>query len=106
MIWIVDGTRRKTDLDRFNAGTKYFKRTQMPNVFFVPYPEEVLSKDWLGSREIVILDFNGESINPSQQLFMFLRPKGKPQLQCMILLKSDLLEWIRSGELISVLHEF
>lgn len=106
MIWIVDGTRRKTDLDRFNAGTKYFKRTQMPNVFFVPYPEEVLSKEWLGSKEIVILDFNGESINPSQQLFMFWRPKGKPQMQCMSLFKSDLLEWIKSGDLISVLRGF
>jgi hypothetical protein len=106
MIWIVDGTRRKTDLDRFNAGTKYFKRTQMPNVFFVPYPEEVLSKDWLGSKEIVILDFNGESINPSQQLFMFWKPQGKPRMRCMILLKSDLLEWIKSGELISVLRGF
>lgn len=106
MIWIVDSTRRKTDLDRFNAGTSYFKQSKMPNVFFVPYPEEVLSKDWLGSKEIVILDFNGESINPSQQLFMFWKPKGKPQMQCMILLKSDLVGWINSGDLISVIHEF
>jgi hypothetical protein len=104
MIWIVDGTRRKTDLEKFNAGTKYFKRTPMPNVFFVPYPEKVLSKDWLGSKEIVILDFNGESINPVQQLFMFWTPKGKPQMQCMILLKSDLVGWINSGELICVLQ--
>jgi hypothetical protein len=104
MIWIVDGTRRKTDLEKFNAGTKYFKRTPMPNVFFVPYPEKVLSKDWLGSKEIVILDFNGESINPVQQLFMFWTPKGKPKMQCMILLKSDLVGWINSGELICVLQ--
>ena len=105
MIWIVDGTRRKTDLDRFNAGTSYFKQSKMPNVFFVPYPEEVLSKDWLGSKEIVILDFNGESINPSQQLFMFWRPKGKPQMQCMILLKSDLIGLILGGDLLTVLKE-
>jgi ssDNA-binding Zn-finger/Zn-ribbon topoisomerase 1 len=105
MIWVVDGTRRKTDLVRFNAGISYFKQSKMSNVFFVPYPEEVLSKDWLGSREIVILDFNGESINPSQQLFMFWRPKGKPLMQCMSLLKSDLVGWIRSGELINVIRE-
>jgi competence protein CoiA len=106
MIWIVDGTRRKTDLEKFNAGTRYFKRTPMPNVYFVPYLEEVLSKEWLGSKEIVILDFNGESIVPNQRLAMFWRPKGKPQMQCMILLKSDLLEWIKSGDLISVLRGF
>ena len=106
MIWIVDGTRRKTDLGRFNAGISYLKQSKMPNVFFVPYPEEVLSKDWWGSREIVILDFNGESKDPLRKLFMFWRPKGKPQMQCMILLKHDLVEWIRSGDLISVLHEF
>jgi hypothetical protein len=105
MIWIVDGTRRKTDLGRFNAGTSYFKQSKMPNVFFVPYPEEVLSKDWLGSREIVILDFNGESKDPLQKLFMFWRPRGKPQMQCMTLLKHDLVEWIRSGDLLTVLKE-
>lgn len=104
MIWFVDGTRRKTDLEKFNAGTNYYKRTPMPNVFFVPYPEKVISKDWLGSKEIVILDFNGESITPNQQLFMFWTPKGKPKMQCMILLKSDLVGWINSGELICVLQ--
>lgn len=106
MIWIVDGTRIKTDFEKFNAGTKYFKRTPMSNLFFVPNPEKVLSKDWLGSNEIVILDFNGESINPNQQLFMLWTPKGKPQMQCMVFLKSDLVGWISSGELIAVIQDF
>jgi hypothetical protein len=65
----------------------------------------VLSKEWLGSKEIVILDLNGESINSSQQLFMFWRPKGKPQMQCMILLKSDLIGLILGGDLLTVLKE-
>ncbi len=105
MIWIVDGTRRKTDLDRFNAGTKYFNRTKMPNVYFVPHPEKVLSKDWLGSLVIVILDLNGDSINPSQQLFMFWRQKGKPLMRCMIFVKSDLIGMIQRGDLMTVLKE-
>lgn len=77
----------------------------MSNVFFVSYPEEVLSKDWLGSKEIVILDFNGESINPNQQLFMLWTPNGKPQMQCMILLKSDLIDWINSCKLFFIIHK-
>lgn len=106
MIWIVDGTRRKNDLKRFNAGRIHFKPTKMPKVFYVHYPEEVLSIDWLGSKVIVILDFNGENSELSQQLFMFWRPKAKPLMQCMSLLKSDLVGWIKSGELIAVLQEF
>jgi hypothetical protein len=105
MIWVVDGTRRKTDLEKFNTGAQYFKRSKMNNVYFVPYPEEVLSKDWLGGREIVILDFNGESKDPIQKLFMFWRPGGKPQMQCMTLLKHNLIELIRSGDLLTVLKE-
>jgi competence protein CoiA len=100
MIWIVDGTRRKTDLRKFNSGTKFFKRTPIPNVFFVPYPEEVLQKNWLGSKEIVILDFNGDSPNPNTHLYMFWRPKGRPLMRCMLLVKSDIVGFIRSGELI------
>ena len=48
IIWIVDCTRRKTDLEKFNAGTKYFNRTKMPNVYFVPHPEKVLSNEVVG----------------------------------------------------------
>ena len=33
MIWIVDGTRRKTDLVRFNAGTSYFKHSSRTKSF-------------------------------------------------------------------------
>ena len=103
MIWIVDGTRRKTDLEKFYAGTKYFERTQIPNFFFVPYPEKVLSKDWLGSKEIVILDFNGESINPIRKLAMLWRPMGMPLMQCMNFSKLDFLMYIKSGELMNLL---
>jgi hypothetical protein len=87
MIWIVDGTRRKSDLNRYKAGARYFNRSKMPNVFYVPYPEEVMPKEWFESKEIVIIDFNGKSLNLQQKLVMFWRPKGKPLMQCMILLK-------------------
>ena len=106
MIWIVDGTRRKSDLNRYKAGARYFNRSKMPNVVYVPYPEEVMPKEWSESKEIVIIDFNGESQNLQQKLVMFWRPKGKPLMQCMILLKSELVSWIKNGELVALLKEF
>jgi len=108
MIWVVDGTRRKNDLDKFNAGATYFKQSKMPNVFFVPYPEEVMPKDWLGSKEIVILDFNGTSNDvqsSKQQLAMLWRPKGKPLIQCMYITKHTLISWITKGDLVALLRE-
>jgi hypothetical protein len=108
MIWVVDGTRRKNDLDKFNAGATYFKQSKMPNVFFVPYPEEVMPKDWLGSKEIVILDFNGTSNDvrsSKQQLAMLWRPKGKPLIQCMYITKHTLISWITKGDLVELLRE-
>lgn len=109
MIWVVDGTRRKNDLDKFNAGTKYFKQSKMHNVFFVPYPDEVLPKVWMGSKEFVIIDFNGTSNDvhsSKQQLAMLWRPKGKSLMQCMYITKHILISWIINGELVEVLREF
>jgi hypothetical protein len=80
----------------------------MAHVFFVPFPEKVLAKEWLASKKIVFLDFNGTSsnIHPSnKQLLMFWRPKGKLLMQCMYITKHTLIIWITNGELVALLRE-
>jgi len=110
MIWILDGTRRKNDLTRFNRGAAFFRGTKMPNVFFVPYPEEIIPKEWLDSTKPIIFDFNQMTDEPNgtrnQKLAMVWKPKGKPKTQCMFISKYDLINWIISGDLITVLKEF
>lgn len=59
MIWVVDGTRLKTDYSRF------CKRQATNSIFFprhvcsVSLPEECLPKDWIRSSVPVVIDFQG-----------------------------------------------
>ncbi len=63
MVWVVDGTRLKRDYIRFQKGTKYFRNTEKKGIFFIDYPEEVFSANWLNSSVSVVFDFKGiESI--------------------------------------------
>lgn len=57
MIWVVDGTRLKRDYSRFINGTNNFTKTDLPDVFFVNFPEEVFPATWLNSSVPVIFDF-------------------------------------------------
>lgn len=108
IIWVVDGTRRKMDYRKFDSGRKSLTRTPMAKVYNVPYPEKILPNDWLDSKKIVILDFNGTSKqeHPSkQQLAMFWLSKGESIMRCMQITKFDVISWVSSGELLAVLNE-
>jgi hypothetical protein len=108
IIWVVDGTRRKMDYRKFDSGRKSLTRTPMAKVYNVPYPEKILPNDWLDSKKIVILDFNGTSKqeHPSkQQLAMFWLSKGESLMRCMQITKFDVISWVSSGELLAVLNE-
>jgi ssDNA-binding Zn-finger/Zn-ribbon topoisomerase 1 len=108
MIWVVDGTRRKMDYRKFDSGRKSLTRTPMANVYFVLYPEKILPNDWLDSKEIVILDFNGISNHehPSkQQLAMFWLPKGESLMRCKQIPKFDVISLVASGALWRLLNE-
>jgi hypothetical protein len=108
MIWVVDGTRRKMDYKKFDSGKKSLARSTMANVYFVPNPDKILPNDWMDSKEIVILDFNGISNHehPSKQhLAMFWLLKGESLMRCMQITKFDLISWIIRGELFALLEE-
>ena len=108
IIWVVDGTRRKMDYRKFDSGRKSLTRTPMAKVYNVPYPEKILPNDWLDSKEIVILDFNGISNHehPSKQhLAMFWLPKGESLMRCMQTTKFDMISLVASGALWRLLNE-
>jgi competence protein CoiA len=59
MVWVVDGTRLKRDYPRFTKAKKEFRKTDKQGIFFVEFPDECFSSNWLGSSVPVIFDFRG-----------------------------------------------
>lgn len=104
MIWIVDGTRRKRDIIKFEKGFKTFQKTNMRNVFYIPFPEESIPKDWLFSEKIVIFDFNHYP-SVGLPLAMVWKPKNTSMLQCMLINKMALINLITTDDFLKVLEE-
>ena len=104
MIWIVDGTRRKSDLIRFENSIKTFHKTNMRHVFYIRHPEESIPKDWLLSKKIRIFDFNHYP-NLEKPLAMIWTPNNKSMMQCMFINKMDLINLITSEDFLKVLQE-
>jgi hypothetical protein len=80
----------------------------MANVYFVPNPDKILPNDWMDSKEIVILDFNGISNHehPSKQhLAMFWLLKGESLMRCKQIPKFDVISLVASGALWRLLNE-
>lgn len=59
MAWVVDGTRRKRDLPRFEEGRRSFHATPWQDIHTTPFPNECFPHDWLDSRVPVFFDFAG-----------------------------------------------
>jgi competence protein CoiA len=59
MIWIVDGTRLKRDIPRFNKAKEDFVQILKPKVFGIEFADECFPKIWLNSSVPVIFDFGG-----------------------------------------------
>lgn len=75
MIWVVDGTRLKRDYPRFHKGMENFRRTNQQGVFYVDFPEEVFSKNWLSSSVPVIFDFSTPEQNDIKNTLWCLLPQ-------------------------------
>jgi len=78
LIWIVDGTRRKTDKKQFD---KILNESciiiQNPPTIKVPFPEECsLLREWVNSDSLVFIDFDGSTRNEKSLLWL-LYPKVK-----------------------------
>lgn len=77
LIWIVDGTRRKTDKKHFDKILKESRVIiQNPPTIRVPFPEECrLIKEWVNSDSLVFFDFDG-STRSEKSLLWLLYPKS------------------------------
>jgi competence protein CoiA len=59
LAWIVDATRRKRDLPRFEDGRRSLRLTALRGIYTTPFPDECFARDWLDSRAPVFFDFTG-----------------------------------------------
>lgn len=76
LVWVVDGTRRKTDKPQFlkilNEST--IVKTELP-ILRAPFPDECrLLKEWHNNNALVFFDFQ-ESNDTKQSTLWFLFPK-------------------------------
>lgn len=65
MIWIVDGTRRKNDFDRFRKADfnhDIYCINEKDSRYVLARADHYLPKEWLNSSVPVFIDFNGTSV--------------------------------------------
>lgn len=60
MVWVVNGTRQKSDVDRFLGWKDYLYPTHLHGVFETMFPHLCFPKAWLRSSALVIFDFSSE----------------------------------------------
>ncbi|MBS1951937.1 MAG: hypothetical protein OJF59_000093 [Cytophagales bacterium] len=70
MIWVVDGSRLKSDYPRFRKGkdSLFFAKTKNDNVYIAEYPDEIFPEGWLESSVPVIFDFLGLSTDTTDEI--------------------------------------
>jgi competence protein CoiA len=75
LVWVVDGTRRKTDIAQFQKAVEESTIVwKEPLIRRVHFPEEVrLLKEWHGSNALVFFDFQGTD-DKTQPKLWFLFP--------------------------------
>ena len=76
LVWVVDGSRRKTDQKQFSRilNEECSKIIPKPPTFRVHFPDDCrLLKEWSNSNSLVFFDFNGSNENENSLLW-FLYP--------------------------------
>jgi hypothetical protein len=57
MVWIVDGTRRKREMPRFEQGRRSLQVSAWRGVYTTRFPDECFPRDWLDSTVPAFFDF-------------------------------------------------
>lgn len=57
MVWVVDGTRLKRDLPRFQKGINDARKTALAGVLHTDFPNECFPRSWLECSAPVFFDF-------------------------------------------------
>ncbi|MCL1667134.1 hypothetical protein M2T82_03555 [Elizabethkingia ursingii] len=63
MVWVVDGSRLKTDYSRFIKRKSGFRLFLKEGIYQIEHPKMCFPKNWINSRVPVIFDFKGNDIN-------------------------------------------
>jgi len=72
LIWVVDGTRRPTDLKQFQEVLKRVQIfSQEPSLMYVYFPNKCrLFNEWGNSNSFIFLDFNDSLVGYKNQLWL------------------------------------
>jgi hypothetical protein len=62
MVWVVDGTRLKRDVDGFSEWKDYLQHTHLHGISVTMFPHQCFPKAWLQSSALVVFDFEGEEL--------------------------------------------
>lgn len=104
MVWVVDGTRLKSDFKRFIKGIEDIQKTRWPAIFMVPFPEECFNQGWVSSKFPVVFDFLGNSpedkTDDHRRRYLYcLMPKQKNKSRIMaVFSREQLIQTMINGE--------
>jgi len=109
MVWVLSGTRRKTDYKRFFKGTEDFITTSQRGVYFVPFPDECFPASWINRSVPVFFDFEDAiDANPwitKNAVWGLLPGRQQGKAIALILSKEDFVKYAVEGNLFEKLSE-
>ena len=69
MVWVVDGTRLKSDYKRFLKGIAKRHQLKAEGFFLLPFPDECFPNAWVQSTVPILFDFRGATpANPTDMM--------------------------------------
>lgn len=109
MVWVVDGTRLKTDLKRFHKNKNNLRNIFKGVIFQNLFPEETLNKNWVERTKPVFFDFSGlgKNVPDGKQKLLFCLLPGRVGRGGVVLAmtQNDFVGKVNSGELTEYLVE-
>jgi|ERR1035441_65505 hypothetical protein len=102
MVWVVNGTRLKTDYSRFLKGKDNLRGTNVQGFFLMPRPDDYFPADWIKSSVPVFFDFLGlvpsDPSEPARQPLWCLLP-GRAEGYAVVVaaLRESFLEAVSKG---------
>lgn len=109
MVWVLNGSRRKTDYKRFRKGFDDFIVTRQRGIFFVPFPEESFPLSWVDRTVPVFFDFeDAEDADPrltKTSVCGLLPGRQQGTAIALIVSKEDFVQFATKGTLFEKLAE-
>lgn len=109
MVWVVNGTRLKTDKARFLKNVDNLNNIWKGVIFLNPFPEETFNKNWVARSQPVFFDFGGlkkDLADGKVKLLWCLLPEPVSRGSVVFSMsESDFTENVRSGELLGFVQE-